>query len=163
MLERIEADGSHSSDFVSEFKVFAAELRDFFNAGSFADMLGGLRAALEEEEEKVNMARKLVRLLDSFRWRGCNALKDAGRRYAALVDPLHVDFVRISDEFDDQALPSPWMCNSARLQKLVDPQMRISRGSSHLCVRKPSRSMLCPQAMSSAVHLDLERIALSKC
>ena len=53
MLKRVTADGSFSQDFVGEFKVFTAELRDFFNAGSFADMLAGVRPALDEQEQQV--------------------------------------------------------------------------------------------------------------
>ena len=53
MLKRVTTDGSFSQDFVSEFKVFTAELRDFFNAGSFADMLAGVRPALDEQEQQV--------------------------------------------------------------------------------------------------------------
>ena len=53
MLERVTKDGSYNQDFVREFGIFAAELRDFFNAGSFAEMLGSIRPALEEEEQKV--------------------------------------------------------------------------------------------------------------
>ncbi|DBA93500.1 hypothetical protein WJX82_005630 [Trebouxia sp. C0006] len=49
VLKRITAPGTdYSHAFVEEFKVFTAELRDFFNAGSFADMLGALRDSLDE-------------------------------------------------------------------------------------------------------------------
>ncbi len=54
MLERVSSDGSYNQDFVNEFRVFTAELRDFFNAGSFADMLGGLKAALDDQEQEVD-------------------------------------------------------------------------------------------------------------
>lgn len=53
MLQMIKADTSFSRDFVREFEVFAAELRDFFNAGSFAEMLDGIHPALDEQEQKV--------------------------------------------------------------------------------------------------------------
>ncbi|KAK9842786.1 hypothetical protein WJX74_002436 [Apatococcus lobatus] len=47
MLERI-SHGGYSEDFVNEFRVFTGELRDFFNAASFADMLQGLRESLDD-------------------------------------------------------------------------------------------------------------------
>jgi hypothetical protein len=47
MLERITArPGEYSGAFVEEFKIFAAELRDFFNAGSLTTTLEGLRGVL---------------------------------------------------------------------------------------------------------------------
>ena len=52
MLERIST-GDYSQDFVKEFRVFTAELRDFFNAGSFADMLQGLRESLDDVGAQV--------------------------------------------------------------------------------------------------------------
>ena len=56
MLERISNDGGYNQDFVREFRVFTAELRDFFNAGSFADMLQGLQAALDDQEQQASSA-----------------------------------------------------------------------------------------------------------
>ena len=53
MLKRISNGGDYNQDFVSEFRRFTAELRDFFNAGSFADMLDGLKAALDDQEKQV--------------------------------------------------------------------------------------------------------------
>ena len=52
MLERI-SHGGYSEDFVNEFRVFTGELRDFFNAGSFADMLLGLRESLDDAGTRV--------------------------------------------------------------------------------------------------------------
>lgn len=55
VLKRITAPGTdYSQAFVQEFKVFTAELRDFFNAGSFADMLGALRDSLDESATQVH-------------------------------------------------------------------------------------------------------------
>ena len=49
MLERITAPGTDfSGDFVEQFKLFTAELRDFFNAGSLADLLNALRPSLDD-------------------------------------------------------------------------------------------------------------------
>lgn len=54
VLQRITAPGTdYSGAFVQEFKVFTAELRDFFNAGSFADMLAALRESLDESANQV--------------------------------------------------------------------------------------------------------------
>ena len=40
MLARITAPGAdYSGDFVAEFRTFTGELRDFFNAGSFMDLV----------------------------------------------------------------------------------------------------------------------------
>jgi len=47
MLARItEHPGQYSGAFVEEFKTFAAELRDFFNAGGLTTMLDALRGVL---------------------------------------------------------------------------------------------------------------------
>ena len=49
MLKRITAPGAEfSGDFVEQFKLFTAELRDFFNAGSLADLLNALRPSLDD-------------------------------------------------------------------------------------------------------------------
>ena len=53
MLVRVSNDGGYNQDFVQEFNTFTAELRDFFNAGSFADMLKGLQAAMDDQEQQV--------------------------------------------------------------------------------------------------------------
>ena len=55
VLRRITAPGAdYSHAFVEEFKIFTAELRDFFNAGSFADMLGALRPSLDDSATQVS-------------------------------------------------------------------------------------------------------------
>lgn len=49
MLSRITRNpGEYSEAFVNEFKSFYAELKDFFNAGSLTDQLGGLRPSIDE-------------------------------------------------------------------------------------------------------------------
>lgn len=49
MLARITAPGAdYSGDFVREFRTFTGELRDFFNAGSLADLLRALRGSMDE-------------------------------------------------------------------------------------------------------------------
>jgi len=60
MLQRVSDDGSYNQDFVNEFRVFTAELRDFFNAGSFADMLEGLKGALDDQEHQVRTLLLLI-------------------------------------------------------------------------------------------------------
>lgn len=63
VLKRITAPGTdYSHAFVEEFKVFTAELRDFFNAGSFADMLGALRDSLDESATQVSHDQDLVKM-----------------------------------------------------------------------------------------------------
>lgn len=63
VLKRITAPGTdYSHAFVEEFKVFTAELRDFFNAGSFADMLGALRDSLDESATQVGCHLCLVKM-----------------------------------------------------------------------------------------------------
>lgn len=63
MLQRVSDDGSYNQDFVDEFRVFTAELRDFFNAGSFADMLEGLKGALDDQEHEVLCSMTLLALV----------------------------------------------------------------------------------------------------
>lgn len=60
MLERVSRDSSYNADFVGEFRRFTAELRDFFNAGSFADMLQGLNAALDDQDKQVRFSSYLL-------------------------------------------------------------------------------------------------------
>lgn len=54
MLARLLADPGLSQSFVEEFKVFTAELRDFFNAGSFRDMLEAIRPSLNDASSQVS-------------------------------------------------------------------------------------------------------------
>jgi hypothetical protein len=50
MLARITANpGEYSGAFVDEFRVFAAELREFFNAGGLTTILEGLRDVLTQD------------------------------------------------------------------------------------------------------------------
>lgn len=50
MLGRITRNpGEYSEAFVNEFKTFYAELKDFFNAGSLTDQLGGLRPSIDKD------------------------------------------------------------------------------------------------------------------
>lgn len=54
MLQRISAPGAdYSTDFVAEFRVFTSELRDFFNAGSLADLLRALRPSMDDPNAQV--------------------------------------------------------------------------------------------------------------
>jgi phosphoglucan, water dikinase len=53
MIERLEAEGGYSEDFMSEFHTFRTELRDFFNASSLTDMLTALRPSLDESDMQV--------------------------------------------------------------------------------------------------------------
>ena len=56
MLKRVTEDGSYNEDFVCEFATFTNELRDFFNAGSFVDMLQAVRPSLDEQGEQARTA-----------------------------------------------------------------------------------------------------------
>jgi hypothetical protein len=53
MIERLEAEGGYSEDFMSEFYTFRSELRDFFNASSLTDMLAALRPSMDEPDVQV--------------------------------------------------------------------------------------------------------------
>ena len=57
MLQRITAPGAeYSADFVREFRVFTGELRDFFNAGSLADLLRALHPSMDDADAQVWVA-----------------------------------------------------------------------------------------------------------
>lgn len=58
LLDRVTKDGGYSGDFINELRTFAAELRDFFNAGSLADMLNSLQPALDGTELRVTISCK---------------------------------------------------------------------------------------------------------
>ena len=61
MLERITAPGAeYSGDFVREFRTFTGELRDFFNAGSLADLLQALRGAIDDSDTHVGAPSHMV-------------------------------------------------------------------------------------------------------
>lgn len=82
MLQRITAQqGEYSEAFVKEFKVFTAELRDFFNAASLSDMLAAVQSSMDEGSSK---------LLDRFLVSKAK-LDDAGSGASQndIVDALH--------------------------------------------------------------------------
>lgn len=60
MLARVTAPGAgFSPDFVAEFRTFTRELRDFFNAGSFMDLVAALEPSLPDQATAVRpMARE---------------------------------------------------------------------------------------------------------
>lgn len=61
MLERITAPGTdYSGDFVREFTIFTAELRDFFNASSLSDMLKSMTDNMDDSS-----ASSVQRFLDT--------------------------------------------------------------------------------------------------
>ena len=54
MLARVTAPGAgFSPDFVAEFRAFTCELRDFFNAGSFLDLVAALEPSLPDQATAV--------------------------------------------------------------------------------------------------------------
>lgn len=59
MIERLEAEGGYNDDFLNEFRTFRSELRDFFNASSFTDMLDALRPSLEDSDCQVRVLKCL--------------------------------------------------------------------------------------------------------
>lgn len=68
MIERLEAEGGYNDAFMHEFRVFRAELRDFFNASSFTDMLDALRPSLDDADTPVSLHLSYVRLCASWMW-----------------------------------------------------------------------------------------------
>jgi hypothetical protein len=48
-------DGQYSGAFVSEFKIFVAELREFFNAAGLTDLLQAVKGAMGSEDQQVRM------------------------------------------------------------------------------------------------------------
>ena len=67
MLARITAPGAgHSGNFVEQFRVFTAELRDFFNAGSLADLLNALRPSLDNAGSQAGSSAQPVLI-----WQTC--------------------------------------------------------------------------------------------
>jgi hypothetical protein len=46
-------DGNYSGGFVSEFKIFVAELREFFNAAGLTDLLCAVKGAMSNEDQQV--------------------------------------------------------------------------------------------------------------
>jgi phosphoglucan,water dikinase len=69
MLARITSKKAQFSEaFVKEFKVFTEELRDFFNAGSLAQLLAGINPALgKSEAAAVEHFLKAKEQLDGLR------------------------------------------------------------------------------------------------
>ncbi|KAL4419085.1 hypothetical protein ABPG77_010024, partial [Micractinium sp. CCAP 211/92] len=82
MLARVTAvPGEYPEAFVQEFRTFTAELRDFFNAGSLADMLDSVRPGLDDGS---------AQLLDHFA--AAKAKLDTAGEAAdqnAVIDVLH--------------------------------------------------------------------------
>jgi hypothetical protein len=52
--------GQYSGGFVSEFNIFVAELREFFNAAGLTDLLHGVKGAMSNEDQQVRMCWKCV-------------------------------------------------------------------------------------------------------
>lgn len=73
MLSRVTAPGAdYSADFVAEFRTFTRELRDFFNAGAFTDMLALLRPSLPDDATQVRAPA-----LHPMSGRGCPVQRSA--------------------------------------------------------------------------------------
>lgn len=50
---RHAAGGNYSGAFVNEFKIFVAELRDFFNAVGLTQLLDGVKNGMSAEDQQV--------------------------------------------------------------------------------------------------------------
>ena len=61
MIERLEGEGGYNEDFLNEFRTFRGELRDFFNASSFTDMLAAVRPSFDEADAQVGTRVDSVR------------------------------------------------------------------------------------------------------
>jgi hypothetical protein len=86
MLARITAPGAdYSADFVSEFRVFTQELRDFFNAASLADLLNALRPSLDDSGNQVHISLPCVHLPSALHSIGLRAVEKAWHDGCALV------------------------------------------------------------------------------
>ena len=53
MIERLEAEGGHNDDFLNEFRTFRKELRGFFSASTFVDILDAIRPSLDDTATQV--------------------------------------------------------------------------------------------------------------
>jgi phosphoglucan,water dikinase len=53
LIERLEAEGGYSEDFLSEFRIFRKELRGFFSASTFVDILDAIRPSLDDSAIQV--------------------------------------------------------------------------------------------------------------
>ena len=47
MIERLETEGGYSEDFMTEFRTFRKELRGFFSASTFTDILEAIKPSLD--------------------------------------------------------------------------------------------------------------------
>ena len=54
MIERLEAEGGYSEDFLNEFRTFRKELRSFFSASTFVDILDAIRPSLDDTAIQVS-------------------------------------------------------------------------------------------------------------
>ncbi len=49
------AGGNYSGAFMNEFKIFVAELRDFFNAAGLTQLLENVKGAMGPEDQQVTL------------------------------------------------------------------------------------------------------------
>lgn len=57
MIERLEAEGGYNEDFMNEFRTFRKELRGFFSASTFTDILEAIKPSLDEGALQVTPGR----------------------------------------------------------------------------------------------------------
>lgn len=55
LVERLEGEGHHPQEFMDQLRIFRAELRDFFNASSFTDMLQAVRPSMDDSDIPVRL------------------------------------------------------------------------------------------------------------
>lgn len=53
MIDRLEAEGGYNEDFMNEFRIFRKELRGFFSASTFTDILEAIKPSLDNVALKV--------------------------------------------------------------------------------------------------------------
>lgn len=57
MIERLEAEGGYNEDFMNEFRIFRKELRGFFSASTFTDILEAIKPSLDNVALTVRSVR----------------------------------------------------------------------------------------------------------
>lgn len=81
LVERLEGEGTHNNDFMDQLRIFRSELRDFFNASSFTDMLQAVRPSLDDSD---------IPTIDSFlKAKGKVDSAGANASLNDVVDALH--------------------------------------------------------------------------
>ena len=67
MIDRLEAEGGYNEDFMNEFRIFRKELRGFFSASTFTDILEAIKPSLDEGAVQVPLQHEILQLLPSYK------------------------------------------------------------------------------------------------